>query len=175
MLVLAALGCKPTSNPPEDAQFASEQAIRVAQPAVAESRTLPEPIETEPLVWHWDSSESAALLQFGGGPTLFSVSCDKGARTLKFTRFAAAPHRGRAPLSFTTPKRVASIPAAAVTAEGGFSGTWEAVVPIKELPAAVEAMFREGMRIRIALADTPPLVAPPSENAAKPIELCRGS
>lgn len=175
-LALAVVSCGPIANPHENAQFGSDEPARAGQLAlntISQADTPPDPTQAEPLVWQWDSNARAALLQFDGGPTLFSVSCEKADDTVKFTRFAAAPHSGRGVLSFTTSTRAASLLAVSVATEPGPSGHWEAAAPAIELPAALEAMFRERMPIRIALADTPPLVAPPSQLAAKPLRFCR--
>lgn len=174
---LATLSCdSKTPEPPSIERIGApnvggENSVR---DAVIAKEGSPAVSDMDALEWEWDQTQSAALLRFPQGPVVFSVSCDLRSGTISFTRFAAAPQAGQATLSLTTPKRAASVPMTSVASLPAPSSYWKAAAPVGELDASVIKLFREAAPTRIAVADTSPLVAPPSDLPLRAFRNCRG-
>lgn len=129
-------------------------------------------LERDAAVWRWDDNTSMAVLGIPSGPPLFSVRCDKNTKTLIFTRFAAAPHGGRATLSLTAPDTVASLPATAAEVSPGQSSYWQATEKVDDLPAAAARAFSALGSLRISLGGAPALDIPHSDVPVKAFRVC---
>lgn len=173
---LAALSCDlktpelPEIEPAQGGNVGEANSARRAATADDRSRTVR---DMDALEWEWDETHSAALLRFPQGPVVFSVSCDLHNGTVSFSRFGAAPQAGQATLSLTTPKRAASLPMTSVTTLSAPSSYWKAAAPVGELDASVIKLFGDAAPIRIAAADTSPLLAPPSDLPLRAFRHCR--
>lgn len=122
------------------------------------------------LKWEWSADQATAVLRMERGPPLFSISCNAVANVLYFDRLAAAPTDGRSTLSLTSASRAASLPAG--TAGNLGSTHWRASLPGSELPKAVFELFAGEDPVRITIADTTPVLAPPEGIATNALRAC---
>lgn len=123
-------------------------------------------------VWRWVEKHSMAVLSMDGGSAIFAVRCDTATNTLILTRFAAAPHGGRATLSLTAPDTAASLPASAVEVRSAETSYWQAQQPIADLPAAVRRAFAASGSLRISVGGTPTLELAHSEVPVRAFRAC---
>ena len=120
--------------------------------------------------WELSANRAAAVLRMEDGPPLFSITCEADGNMLHFDRYAAAPSDGRSTLSLTSALRAASLPAAS-TGELG-AAHWRASLPGSELPKAVFELFAGQDPVRITIADTTPVLAPPESAPTKALAVC---
>jgi hypothetical protein len=104
------------------------------------------------------------------GPPLFSISCEPRSKVLHFDRHAGAPANGKATLSLTSALRAASLSARPAGQPG--SEHWRASLPGSELPKSVFELLDGLEPIRITVADTRPVLAPPGEIVTNVLRSC---
>jgi hypothetical protein len=168
-LILAAC----TGEPAMDGSTANESASRTASSRTTNGLDLPSEAQAvRSAVWRWDEKNSMAVLGIHGGPPIFSVRCDTATKTLIFTRFAAAPQRGRATLSLTTRETVASLSASAVQVSPDGSSYWQATQTAAGLPKAVRRAFSAAGSLRISVGGTPPLEVAHSDLPLSAFRVC---
>ena len=167
-VLLAAAGCV-RSDSPNEAQV-SNGARQTGQRQVETLLEGPDLSAAPSAEWALDQQQSRAVLRLGNGPELFSISCAAG--KLFFRRHTAAPHKGNATLSLKAGRDGASLPAKSNAADAGPSSFWEAEVRTSDLPSSVLRIIGSTTPVTIAVGETAPLVAQPSEAPGEVIEKC---